>query len=84
MWGRAARARLAQAAGKPAISQRGRTVSASASRWPAASRSAPAKAIILDEFKVSHVRLKLSKPGAVRGARAVGVLIERSRINASA
>jgi dihydroneopterin aldolase len=25
------------------------------------------------------VRLKLSKPGAVRGARAVGVSIERSR-----
>ncbi len=36
-------------------------------------------AIILDEFAVSQVRLKLSKPGAVRGARAVGVMIERSR-----
>ena len=36
-------------------------------------------AIILEEFGVSHVRLKLSKPGAVRGARAVGVVIERSR-----
>ena len=35
--------------------------------------------IILGEFNVSHVRLKLSKPGAVRGARAVGVIIERSR-----
>ena len=35
--------------------------------------------IILSEFAVSHVRLKLSKPGAVRGARAVGVIIERSR-----
>lgn len=35
--------------------------------------------IILDEFAVSHVRLKLSKPGAVRGARAVGVMIERSK-----
>jgi 7,8-dihydroneopterin aldolase/epimerase/oxygenase len=35
--------------------------------------------IILTEFAVSHVRLKLSKPGAVRGARAVGVIIERSR-----
>ena len=35
-------------------------------------------AIILDEFDVRHVRLKLGKPGAVRGARAVGVLIERS------
>ena len=36
-------------------------------------------AIILTEFNVSHVRLKLSKPGAVRGARAVGVVIERTR-----
>ncbi len=36
-------------------------------------------AIVLDEFGVSHVRLKLSKPGAVRGARAVGVVIERGR-----
>ena len=35
--------------------------------------------IILEEFGVAHVRLKLSKPGAVRGARAVGVIIERSR-----
>ncbi|MCB1554688.1 MAG: dihydroneopterin aldolase [Xanthomonadales bacterium] len=36
-------------------------------------------AIILDEFEVGHVRLKLSKPGAVRGASAVGVIIERTR-----
>ncbi len=36
-------------------------------------------AIILDEFGVTQVRLKLSKPGAVRGARAVGVVIERSQ-----
>ena len=35
-------------------------------------------AIILAEFAVQHVSLKLSKPGAVRGARAVGVMIERS------
>ena len=35
--------------------------------------------IVLNEFKVERLRLKLSKPGAVRGARAVGVLIERSR-----
>ncbi|MDQ3159811.1 MAG: dihydroneopterin aldolase [Pseudomonadota bacterium] len=35
--------------------------------------------IILDEFGVAQVRLKLSKPGAVRGAKAVGVIIERSR-----
>lgn len=35
--------------------------------------------IILAEFPVQHLRLKLSKPGAVRGARAVGVIIERVR-----
>jgi dihydroneopterin aldolase len=34
--------------------------------------------IVLQEFKVQRLRLKLSKPGAVRGARAVGVVIERS------
>lgn len=36
-------------------------------------------AIVLEEFDVQWLRLKLSKPGAVRGARAVGVIIERSR-----
>lgn len=35
--------------------------------------------IILDEFNVSKVRLKLSKPGAVRGAKSVGVMIEREK-----
>ena len=34
-------------------------------------------AIILDEFDVAWVRVKVSKPGAIRGARDVGVLIER-------
>ncbi len=34
--------------------------------------------IVISEFGVQRVRLKLSKPGAVRGARAVGVMIERS------
>lgn len=36
-------------------------------------------AIVLDEFGVTWLRLKLSKPGAVRGSRAVGVQIERQR-----
>ena len=36
-------------------------------------------AIILDEFGVTRVRLKLSKVGAVRGAKAVGVILERHR-----
>ncbi|KAF1697133.1 dihydroneopterin aldolase [Pseudoxanthomonas koreensis] len=35
-------------------------------------------AIVLEEFGVRWLRLKLGKPGAVRGARAVGVVIERS------
>lgn len=35
--------------------------------------------LVLREFDVACVRLKLSKPGAVRGARAVGVIIERRR-----
>ena len=35
--------------------------------------------IILEEFGVAQVKLKLSKVGAVRGAKAVGVLLERSR-----
>lgn len=33
--------------------------------------------LIRDEFGVAWVRLKLSKPGAVRGAKSVGVVIER-------
>ena len=34
-------------------------------------------AIILDEFNVPWLRLRLNKQGAVRGARDVGVIIER-------
>ena len=33
--------------------------------------------IVLDEFDVAWVKVKLSKPGAIRGARDVGVIIER-------
>ncbi|HEB66611.1 MAG TPA: dihydroneopterin aldolase [Gammaproteobacteria bacterium] len=36
-------------------------------------------AIILDEFDVPWVRVRLNKQGAVRGARDVGVIIERGR-----
>ena len=35
--------------------------------------------IILTEFPVDWVRLRLGKPGAVRGSRTVGVVIERGR-----
>jgi dihydroneopterin aldolase len=34
-------------------------------------------AVVLAEFPVRWLRLKLSKPGAVRGSSAVGVIIER-------
>lgn len=33
--------------------------------------------IVREEFGVSWLRLKLRKPGAVRGSKAVGVIIER-------
>jgi dihydroneopterin aldolase len=33
--------------------------------------------LVLGEFRTPWLRLKLSKPGAVRGSRAVGVVIER-------
>ena len=33
--------------------------------------------IVLKEFNVRWLRLKVAKPGAVRGAKAVGVVIER-------
>ena len=36
-------------------------------------------AIILEEFDVPWVRLSLSKPGAVRGSKSVGVIIERGQ-----
>lgn len=35
--------------------------------------------IIINEFKVPWVRLRLSKPGALRGAEDVGLIIERGR-----
>ena len=33
--------------------------------------------IVTDEFKVPWVRVRVNKPGAIRGAQDVGVLIER-------
>ena len=38
--------------------------------------------IVLDEFPVNWLKLKLSKPGAVRGSSAVGVIIERGESSA--
>ena len=34
-------------------------------------------AVVLDEFDVDWVRVRVNKPGAIRGAKGVGVLIER-------
>jgi len=39
--------------------------------------------IVLEEFKVPWLRLQLGKPGAVRGAKDVGILIERGDRGAS-
>jgi dihydroneopterin aldolase len=36
-------------------------------------------AIVLDEFDVPWVRVRVNKPGAIRGASDVGVSIRRSR-----
>ena len=35
--------------------------------------------LILEEFGVSWVRISLSKPGAIRSSRDVGVMLERAR-----
>ena len=35
--------------------------------------------ILLNEFVISFARVRVSKPGAIRGATDVGVLIERSK-----
>lgn len=34
--------------------------------------------VLLEEFDMSWVRVRINKPGAIRGARDVGVIIERS------
>jgi dihydroneopterin aldolase len=34
--------------------------------------------LILEEFAVAWVRISLSKPGAIRGSRDVGVMLERA------
>ncbi len=33
--------------------------------------------IVMDEFEVPWVRVRVAKPGAIRGAKDVGILIER-------
>jgi dihydroneopterin aldolase len=39
--------------------------------------------IVLDEFDVAWVRVRVNKPGAIRGAKDVGVIIERGTKPAS-
>ena len=34
--------------------------------------------IVVEEFDVPHVKVTLHKPGAIRGAKDVGVIIERT------
>ena len=40
-------------------------------------------AIVLEEFAVDWVRVRVNKPGAIRGAKGVGILIERGTRPAS-
>ncbi|HEX7057272.1 MAG TPA: dihydroneopterin aldolase [Bacilli bacterium] len=35
--------------------------------------------ICLNRFQIAKIRLKVSKPGAIRGSKNVGILIERER-----
>jgi dihydroneopterin aldolase len=35
--------------------------------------------LLLDQYRIGWVRVRVSKPAAVRGAKAVGVVIERQR-----
>jgi 7,8-dihydroneopterin aldolase/epimerase/oxygenase len=37
--------------------------------------------LILEEFAIASVRIALSKPGAVRGSRDVGVILDRDRVD---
>jgi 7,8-dihydroneopterin aldolase/epimerase/oxygenase len=37
---------------------------------------------LLEEFDIAWIRLSLNKPGAIRGSRDVGVMIERHRARA--
>ena len=40
--------------------------------------------LLLEEFAMEWVRISLNKPGAIRGSRDVGVVIERSRADLTA
>ncbi len=36
--------------------------------------------LVLQEFKVPWIQVRVSKPGAIRGAKNVGILIHRSKV----
>ena len=40
--------------------------------------------LLLEEFGIGWVRISLNKPGAIRGSRDVGVVIERTRADLAA
>jgi len=35
--------------------------------------------LILEEFSLPWIRISVNKPGAIRGSRDVGVVVERTR-----
>jgi dihydroneopterin aldolase len=75
----AASDRLADTLDYDAISRRLREYAAQTAFELVESLAEQCAALVLAEFGASRVRLKLSKPGAVEHARAVGVIIERRR-----
>jgi dihydroneopterin aldolase len=38
--------------------------------------------LVIEEFHVSWIRVTLNKPGAIRGSRSVGIVIEREKKDA--
>jgi dihydroneopterin aldolase len=38
--------------------------------------------LVIEEFQVSWIKLTLNKPGAIRGSRSVGIIIERNKKDA--
>lgn len=62
-----------------AISRRVTTVASASAHALVETLAEQCATLILSEFPVRWLRLKLAKPGAVGNARSVGVIIERCR-----
>lgn len=75
----AASDRLADTLDYDAISRRLREYAAQTAFELIESLAERCAELVLAEFGAQRVRLKISKPGAVEHARAVGVIIERRR-----